>query len=79
MIRLVQVFSIGCIFGSLVIMQAVESKLGIAWHSSAYYAIRWAYIVPLICATIFMLRADFRWQKSVGMVKNKDGFERRSD
>jgi hypothetical protein len=54
---------------SLLLMPVVERWLGVMRHSTAYYAIRWAYIAPLVCSTIFILRADFRWQQSVGMYK----------
>jgi len=66
-IHLTQAVAVTSILGSLLLIQILDGRLGIEHHSHPYYAIRWAYLITLMCAVFFILRADFRWQKLAGI------------
>jgi hypothetical protein len=68
-IHLAQIFVVASICGSLLLIQILDGRLGVEHHSPSYYAFRGAYLIALICAVFFVLKADLRWQKSVGMGK----------
>jgi len=66
-IRLGQLLALVSIGGGLLLLQVLDAQWGIKCHSSPYYAALWAYLFGWICVMFFTLRADLRWQKSVGL------------
>jgi hypothetical protein len=55
--------------GGLLLHQVLDAPLDIKRHSSPYYAGLWAYLFVWIGVIFFALRADLRWQKSVGLYR----------
>lgn len=66
-IRLGQFVTLVSICGSLLLVQVSETHLGIKRHSAPYYSVIWSFLFGFICLLFFALRADLRWQKSVGL------------
>jgi hypothetical protein len=52
----------------LISLQKLEKSFSVALHSSAYYSIIYAYVFGLLCGFFFILRAEFRWRRSSGLV-----------
>jgi drug/metabolite transporter (DMT)-like permease len=65
--RLGQFLAVISVGGGLFLLQMRDTQLDIKRHSSPYYAAVWAYLFGWICIMFFALRADLRWQKSVGL------------
>ena len=66
-IHLGQLSVVISIAGGLFLIQVLGEQLGTKRHSSLYYAAFWAFILGCGCVIFFSLRADLRWQKSVGL------------
>ena len=66
-IRFAQLFVAIAIGGGLMLTLTLIERLGIHRHSSQLYAALWAYIIGGMSVMFFALRADIRWQKSVGL------------
>jgi hypothetical protein len=52
----------------LVSLQKLEQSFSVARHSSAYDSAMYAYVLGLLCGFFFVLRAEFRWRRSSGLV-----------
>jgi Ni/Fe-hydrogenase subunit HybB-like protein len=65
--RLCQLLVLGSVIGGLLAIQVLEQLMHIKRHTTSYYAIIWGYLAGYFCVVFFALRADFRWQKSIGL------------
>src|SRR5579863_7320890 len=52
----------------LVSLQKLEQFFSVARHSSAYYSAMYAHVFGLLCGVFFVLRAEFRWRRTSGLV-----------
>lgn len=63
-----QAFVLISFLGGLLLLQDLEQHFSIPRHSSSYYAAMYAHVLGLVCVVFFVLRAEFRWRRSVGLV-----------
>jgi hypothetical protein len=66
-IRLGQLLAVICVGGGLFLLQVLDKQLYIKRHSSPYYVGVGGFLFGCVCIIFFALRADLRWQKSVGL------------
>jgi hypothetical protein len=66
-IRLAQLVTLVSICGGLLLIHLLGAHLDIKPHSAPYYAAVWSFLFGFICVMFLALRADLRWQKSVGL------------
>jgi hypothetical protein len=66
-IRFGQVVVFITMCGGLFLLQVFDGLMGIKRHSFPYYAAIYAYLFGCCCVLFFVLRAELRWRKSVGL------------
>lgn len=66
-IRMCQFFALSSMVGGLVLLQLLDEHAGVKRHTDAFYAATFAYVFGALGTLVFILRVDYRWQKSAGL------------
>jgi hypothetical protein len=65
-----QVFVLISFIVGLLLLQGLEERFSIPRCSSSFYTARYAYLIGLACVMFFVIRAEFRWRRSAGLISN---------